>query len=656
MEGEERHHHEANNFTDYNEAVTAYRKTFASKADVVAQTPDPAIRNMVEYFSERGIETVWDRFDKQKPHCNFGLAGICCKNCSMGPCRITKKAPKGTCGADADLIVARNLLRAVAAGTSSHGWRGRETMLALKAAAEGKLDLPIDGESKIRATAKGFGINAENKTLNQLASEVADKLLEDLTRTIPDKHNAIYNFAPKERVKRWEELGIMPIGTMHEVFDCLHRSTTGTDGDWKNTMQQLERTGLAFAWGSCFGTATAQDCLFGLPRQNTVKANLGALKDGFVNIAVHGHSPVLVSEIVRQGRTEKYIELAKQAGAKGIQFYGICCSGLSAMYRYADVIPLSNAVGAELVLGTGALDLWVADVQDVFPTIMEVADCVKTTVVTTNDAARLPGSEFYGYDHYHSNFDQTSQLAQKIIQRAIRSFSERRDVPRHIPPYSVDAMTGYSIENLTKSFGGLQNFFDAIKTGKIRGVINLVGCNNPRLVHEKQIVEVADELVKHNFFIMTNGCASFALIKMGFCNMQGWQKGGTTAREFLEPKNLPPVVHMGECLDNARANGMFKTVAEGLDQKIKDMPFAFVSPEWSNEKGICAALGFRLAGIDSYHCVYPPVQGSKNVEDYLYNGAKDNCGGVMKINVDGKKLAEMIITDLEDKRKKLGWN
>ena len=95
------------------------------------------------------------------------------------------------------------------------------------------------------------------------------------------------------------------------------------------------------------------DSLFGLPARSTVKANLGALKEGYVNIAVHGHSPLLVTEIIKQGRREKYVQLAKEKGALGIQFYGICCSGLSAMYRYGGVIPLSNAIGAEIVLGTG---------------------------------------------------------------------------------------------------------------------------------------------------------------------------------------------------------------------------------------------------------------------------------------------------------------
>lgn len=163
--------------------------------------------------------------------------------------------------------------------------------------------------------------------------------------------------------------------------------------------------------------------------------NTGALKKGWVNIAVHGHSPLLVSEIVRVGNSDEYQEKARAAGAEGIQFYGICCSGLSAMYRYGGVIPLSNAVGAELILGTGALDLWVADVQDVFPSIMEVAKCFRTVVVTTSDSARLPDAEHYALDHDHSNIDQIHDIAVRIVERGIESFTERRDVPVFIPQY-----------------------------------------------------------------------------------------------------------------------------------------------------------------------------------------------------------------------------
>jgi carbon-monoxide dehydrogenase catalytic subunit len=240
-------HHDMADMTDYLTAVSAYRKTFPDKQQQMEQTPDPAVRQMLLNMQELGLENVFDRFDQQQPQCNFGLAGICCKNCCMGPCRITRKAPRGVCGADADLIVSRNLLRSVAAGTASHGARGRDSMLALKWAAEGKAPIDIDGEEKVLSAAKVYGLDINGKTIRELAGEIAEILLADLSRTVPGQHRTLYSFAPKERLTTWENADIIPISPYHEVYESLHRTTTGTDGDWRNVMKQFLRTGVSFA-------------------------------------------------------------------------------------------------------------------------------------------------------------------------------------------------------------------------------------------------------------------------------------------------------------------------------------------------------------------------------------------------------------------------
>ncbi|MDR2034635.1 MAG: anaerobic carbon-monoxide dehydrogenase catalytic subunit [Helicobacteraceae bacterium] len=639
-------HHD--NPNDYAEAIAAYKKSFPSAREVRSQTPDPATREMLEFFAANNLQTPFDRFDTQKPHCSFGLAGVCCKICVMGPCKITAKAPKGACGADADLIVARNLLRTIAAGVAAHGARGREVMIALKAAAQGKLDMPIASPQKVLASSKALGIAVEGRNINEIANDLADLLLEDLSRTLPSDHKTIKAFAAKERVELWEKLDILPIGAMHEVFEAFHRTSTGTDGDWRNVMKQFLRCALAFSWSSVLGSSIAMDSLFGLPKRGEMKCNLGALKEGFVNIAVHGHSPVLVSAIVQAGQSEKWQTKARELGANGIQFYGVCCSGLSAMYRYGGVIPLSNAVGAELVVGTGALDLWVADVQDVFPTIMEVANCFKTVVVTTSDSARLPGAEFYGFDRHHSNLSEAKALADKIIARSIKSYENRRNIPRHIPNYEISAEIGFSVESIAQEVG-LERIVAALKSGDIIGVVNLVGCSNPRVIYEKAALQTACELIKRNALVLTNGCASFVLMKAGLCAVKGAQMAGEGLQKFLAGK-LPPIWHFGECLDNARASALFKALAALADKPIKDMPFAFASPEWSNEKGLGASSAFRVLGMNSYHCVYPPVQGSSAVSDWLYRESGETLGGVMRVNLDPIALAEEIALDLKTKR------
>lgn len=640
---------------DYMNAVAEYRKTFPSKQDVIEKTPDPAVREMLLRTEQLGIDTAFDRFDKQKPQCNFGLAGVCCKICNMGPCRITPKSPKGVCGADADLIVARNLLRSAAAGVAQHGMHAREVILALKWAAEGKLDVPIMGKQKIKDTAAAFGIKTKNRTINNIASDLADVLLEDLSRTVPDEYRTIKALAPAERQKVWEDLDILPISAYHEVFEAYHKTGCATDGDWKSIMQQFLRCGLAFTFSGVVGASIATDALFGVGDRVTAKVNIGALKKGYVNIAVHGHLPLLVSQIVKTGQQEKFIKLAKEKGAKGIQFYGICCSGLSAMYRYDGVIPLSNAVSAELVLGTGALDLWVADVQDVFPSIMEVAKCFKTTVVTTSESARLPGAERFEYDHHHSNIEQTKELAEKIVLRAIESFEQRKGIPVYIPPYETDAEVGFSVEYVCKRFGSMKPIAEALKSGKILGIVNMVGCNNPKVLYEKAIVDVAKTLIENNVLILSNGCASFPLMKLGYCAKDAFVKAGDSLKEFLQP-DLPPVWHVGECIDNTRSSGIFGGIAGELGNKIYELPFAFSSPEWGNEKGIDAALGFRLMGINSYHCVEAQIHGSKNIIEFLKYGTKEFLGSTMNVDTDPVSLAYKIIDDMKEKRKQLGWD
>lgn len=385
--------------------------------------------------------------------------------------------------------------------------------------------------------------------------------------------------------------------------------------------------------------------------------NIGALKKGYVNIAVHGHMPTLVSEIVRLGHSREMIDLAKEKGAKGIQFYGICCTGLSAMYRYDHVIPLCNPPGAELVLATGALDLWIADVQDIYPAIMDVAKCFKTTVVTTEDSTKLPGAEHIAYDHTHSNIGETTEIARKIVLRGIESFEARQGIPVFIPPYEVEAELGFSVESVTRDLGSFEPLAEAVKSGQIQGIVNIVGCTNPKTVYERCIVDVADVLLRNNILLITNGCASFPLLKLGYCNQEAIEtKCGEGLKAFLKEHKMPPVWHVGECVDNTRSTGILSGLAGLCGHPLKDMPFAQSSPEWGNEKGVGAALAFRLLGLNSYHCVEPQTFGSEKVTKFLKEDTKELLGGVMVVNTDPVALGEQIVADFREKRKALGWD
>lgn len=631
------------------------RPEFPGKAEVIARTPDPAIGQMLCNMEQTGIETAFDRFDAQKPHCSFGLNGGCCKNCNMGPCRITPKRPSGVCGADVHLIVARNILRWTAAGVAAHGARGREVMLALRGAAEEFLDLPILGPEKVIATARSFGIFDETKSIKELAGEIALILLDDMGRTLPGPHRTLEAMAPPERIKIWRELDILPVSAYHEVFEAFHRTSTGTDGDWENIILQILRCGLAFAWSSVMGSSIAMDCLYGLPRRNRISTNLGSISEDTVNIAIHGHSPVLVAAIVKAARSDDLIAAARRAGAGTIRLYGICCSGHSALAKFGEITPLANAIGAEPALATGALDLWVADVQDVFPGIMDVAACFHTRVVTTSDSARLPGAEHIAFDHRHSNMGQADRLAGQIVHRAIQAYGERRNGKVFIPKVSMEAEVGFSMENILTTFGGAGRLLELLKSGAIRGLVNLAGCNNPKIIYEEAIVRIANELIAHDVLILTNGCAAYALLKLGFCLPEAVERAGAGLKMALSPHELPPVLHMGECLDNARASALFRTISNISGEPLKRLPLAFSSPEWSNEKGFGAALGFRLLGLNSYHCIAPPTAASDKISRFIYEGTQVLLGAVMVVDHDPVSLAGQMISDFDARRAEIGW-
>jgi carbon-monoxide dehydrogenase catalytic subunit len=55
---------------------------------------DKATLEMLAKAKKDGVSTVFDRAEEMKP-CPIGAEGSCCKNCSMGPCRVPAPNKKG---------------------------------------------------------------------------------------------------------------------------------------------------------------------------------------------------------------------------------------------------------------------------------------------------------------------------------------------------------------------------------------------------------------------------------------------------------------------------------------------------------------------------------------------------------------------------------
>src|SRR3990172_1969476 len=138
------------------------------------RTADPAAREMLIRADELGLSTAFSRADDLPP-CNIGGAGMCCKLCGMGPCRLTKEGQTGVCGATIDTIQARNLIRAIAAGAAAHSDHGRDMAFTLKAVANGEAEgYTIRDVAKLRTVAQHYDIPIEGRSPEEIANELAD--------------------------------------------------------------------------------------------------------------------------------------------------------------------------------------------------------------------------------------------------------------------------------------------------------------------------------------------------------------------------------------------------------------------------------------------------------------------------------------------------
>ena len=367
------------------------------KSETIARTPNPASREILEHLDELGVETLFDRFDAQSPQCGFGLTGRCCRMCQWGPCRIGPKWQRGVCGKDQDAMVIGNVLRALTAGLSAHARHAHEVLLTILAAADGKPGLRIKGEARTFEVARLLGLEARDRDVREVAREIAEVLLEDLSRMKAEPLRTLEAFAPAERKETWGRLGVLPRSAAHEVMEALHMTTLGGCSDWTALAAQELRTALAYCYATVFSSSLASEVLFGMPERRATTVNYGILKPDHVNVLMHGHSPVMVEAILEKLRSPEIEALAHAAGAKGIVVGGLCCTGEELLARHG-VSTVTNIGGQELVLGTGAVDALVVDMQCVIPGTKILADCFGTQIVTTSHSNRIPGALHVPFD------------------------------------------------------------------------------------------------------------------------------------------------------------------------------------------------------------------------------------------------------------------
>ena len=625
---------------------------------------DPATLDMIAKATEEGVRTVFDRAEKIKP-CPIGAEGSCCNICAMGPCRVPlpkgkeetpeeKRARTGVCGATAETIAARNFVRKIAGGAAAHSDHGRRVTEAFKLMAEGKAkDFEIKDEQKLLKLALDLGVAIGERSNREIALDIARICEAEF-----GKQNGEIVFgklAPLKRQEIWRQQGVYPRGIDREVVELMHRTHMGVDQDYKNLMLQGTRAALADGWGGSMIATELQDTMFGTPAPILSSINLGVLKEDMVNVIIHGHEPALAEMLAVVSQDPEIVKYAQSKGAKGVNLAGMCCTANEILMRHG--VPIAgNFLQQELAIVTGVLEAMVVDVQCIMQGLQDVASCFHTKLITTDERAKITGATYMHFDE-----QKARESAKAIIKAAIDNFPNRGKNVR-IPKEKTALIAGFSHETINYLLGGLfrasyRPLNDNIINGRIRGLAGVVGCNNARVTHDNAHVTLIKELIKNDVLVLSTGCGAMAAAKAGLMVPEAAREFcGPGLAEVCEAVGIPPVLHMGSCVDNARILIAATAVVKdgGLGDDISDLPAAGAAPEWMSEKAISIGHYFVASGVFTVFGATWPTIGSKEVTDYLFKDFEDIYGGKWAFEPDPIKMARLMIEHIDKKRKALG--
>jgi len=639
-------------------------------ADPIESSIDVASQEMIARSHVLGVETIFDRALSMK-QCAIGIQGTCCKNCSMGPCRLPlpkagiegEDTRQGLCGATANTIAARNFIRMIAGGASAHSDHGRGVAEVFLAVAKKETDayqikdfdklLEVAGYLGVATTVEVDGEELD-RDMDEIALETAEIALGEWGKA--EGNILSLKKAPKARYELWKKMGVLPRNIDREVVEIMHRTHMGVDMDYKNLMKQGTRAALADGWGGSMLATDLQDILFGTPYPLQSEANLGVMKEDHVNVIIHGHEPIMAEILVAVAQREDMIEYAKSKGAKGIQLSGICCTANEILQRHG--VPLcGNFLQQELAIITGACDAMVVDIQCIMQSIGNVAKCFHTKVITTHKIAQHEGENVI-----HIEFDEHHALedAERILKMAIDNF-ENRGAEVMIPQHKQPVIAGFGVESIQYHLGGsfrgtYYTLNDNIINGRIRGIAGVVGCNNARTKHNRDHIAICKELIKNDVIVLTTGCTAIACATEGLLVPEAAPiYAGAGLAEVCETVGIPPILHLGSCVDNSRillaATEVVK--AGGLGNDISDLPVAGSAPEWMSEKAISIGHYFVASGV---YTVFSnlPITGAPVFSNYICKEFEDLYGGMWDMEEDPIKHAWKMINHIDKKRKELG--
>ena len=591
---------------------------------------EAATNRLLETGAKVGADAWQFRVKNQTPHCKFGEQGVCCRICAMGPCRITPKAPRGICGCDAHGIVGRNFLKFTAAGAATHSDHGREICHTLHCAAEDG-NYKVKDPEKLLRIAKEWGVETEGKDIYDLAHEMAEIGLMEYGK--PFGYQRFLDRMPEGQKEKLIENEIAPRAIDREVSTSLHMAHMGCSSLPEALVKQSLRAGMADGWGGSMMGTEFSDVLFGTPKPIDTEANLGVMVAENVNIVVHGHDPSL-SEMICE-----YADSPEMR--RGIPMAG-------------------NFLQQENVVLTGACEAIVVDVQCIFPALGPLSKCFHTKFVTTSPIAQMPDSEFIRF-----NAETAGENAKAIVKMAIENFKNRKPELVHIPDMKAKATVGYSVEAIVKTLDGVTNsqvdetgttkpLLECITSGVIRGAVAMVGCNNPKIRPDYAHIELMKKLIANDIVVIASGCSAQAAAKAGLMDKSAKDICGAGLKRVCELADIPPVLHMGSCVDISRMMILAAELAKDSGLQINQLPVVGCAPEWMSEKAVSIGNYVVGTGIDTFLGVDPYVSGSSEMCELLTEGTRKWTGAAYTVETDIEKLTDLMIERIEEKRTALG--
>jgi len=633
-------------------------------AEAETKSIDNASIKMIEKAASDGVNTAFDRAETKKP-CPIGVEGSCCKHCGMGPCRVPppkgreetpeeKHKRRGICGATAETIAARNFIRMIAGGAAAHSDHGRGVAELFVAVAKGKAPgYEIKDEQKLLQLALDWGVDIGDRSNQEIAIDIGEIALAEFGKQ--EGEVLFLRRAPLKRQELWRREGAAPRGIDREIVEIMHRTHIGVDQDYRNLLRQGVRCAISDGWGGSMIATELQDILFGTPAPVLGRINLGVLSRDEVNLIIHGHDPLLSEMIVVAAQDPKMVALAKSKGASGINIAGMCCTANEILMRHG--IPLAgNFLQQELALVTGAVEAMVVDIQCIMQSLPDIAQCYHTKIITTSPKAKITGATHIQFDEHNA-----MESARAIVKTAIENFPNRGS-NIDIPEEQTDLVAGFSHETINYLLGGLYRasyrpLNDNIINGRIRGVAGVVGCNNPRVKHDDIHTTMIKELIKNDVLVLQTGCSALAAAKAGLMTPEAASKyAGEGLASVCEAVGIPPVLHLGSCVDNSRiliaATAMVKD--GGLGDDISELPVAGAAPEWMSEKAISIGQYFVGSGVFTVFGVNWPTLDSEEVSKYLFEDFEAIYGGMWAFEPDPIKAAHLMIDHIDKKRQALG--